>query len=166
MSSVTDIQVGNFYISGNLIPRTGNLTLVGNLVPVNGTLNIFGNIANSTTGTVSIQGNVQCTGDVIGFNTLSDGRLKKNVQPLTDCLEIINALQPVNFTWKENIFNEAKGGTDDIGMIAQHVELVAPLVTKKVVFEGEEYSTINYEKLVPYLIGAIQELSLRLGLRP
>jgi hypothetical protein len=160
--SLTDIQVGNFYISGNLIPRTGNLTLVGNLVPANGTLNIFGNVASGTTGTVNIVGNIQCTGDVIGFNTLSDGRLKDNVHQLDNCLSIINALKPINYTWKENIFNESKSGTEDVGMIAQDVELIAPLVTKKVVFEGVEYSTIRYEKLVPYLIGAIQELSLRL----
>lgn len=159
--SLTDIQVANFYISGNLIPRNGNLTLAGNLIPSSGTLNINGNIS-STTGSVSVNGNIICTGDVIGFNTLSDGRLKDNVCKLEHCLDIINSLRPVQYTWTSNVFNQSKVGTSDVGMIAQDVELIAPVVTKKVVFEGTEYSTIQYEKLVPYLIGAIQELSLRL----
>ena len=153
--SLTDIQVGNFYIAGNLIPISGNLS-------------IFGNVTNQLTGTVNFSGNIQCTGDVIGFGNLSDERMKKNIENLkpNECLNVINLLKPVTFDWRDDIFNQSKCGTPDVGMIAQDVSNVAPLVTCKIEHEGEEYMGVNYEKLVPYLIGAIQELSSSLRLVP
>jgi hypothetical protein len=117
---------------------SSNIVVTGNLSTVAGTLDVFGN--------------VYCTGDVIGFGQLSDRRLKDNVRPLSNCLAAINGLNPVRFNWNDEDFNSFRKGREDIGLIAQET-----LADVKGEFNG--YQTVNYEKLVPFLIGAVQELS-------
>jgi hypothetical protein len=119
------------FISSNVLV-TGNLSAVG--------------------GNLGVIGNVYCTGDVIGFGQLSDQRLKENVRPLSNCLAAINGLNPVRFNWNDEEFNKFRRGREDIGLIAQET-----LAEVKGEFNG--YQTVNYDKLVPFLIGAVQELS-------
>jgi hypothetical protein len=52
---------------------------------------------------------------------------------------------------------------NDFGLIAQEVEKVIPeIVTNTTLLQtgdDEEYKTISYERLVPFLIQSIQELN-------
>jgi hypothetical protein len=112
----------------------------------------------ATTGSLRVVGNIVSTGDVTGFAQLSDRRLKKDFEPLSNCLELVMGLNPVEFTWNEQEINWYRQGHRDIGLIAQEVP---EIVTGN--FDG--YRTVRYDRLVPYLIGAIQELSLRLNPR-
>ena len=100
------------------------------------------------------------TGDIAAFGSVSDARLKSNVVGLAhaSCLDTVSRLRPVEFDWNSNCFNDDYKGTHDFGLIAQEVAEVLPEATKDCDFVGETYKTIKYERLVPFLIGAIKEL--------
>lgn len=156
------LYVGTTIISGNGTTVTNNFTVLNNFSA--GTL--IGNLLvnNNVIFTpldyyLKIDGNLQCTGDLYGFSSFSDRRLKSNIKNLQGCLGIVNSLRPVEFYWNDETPNESKKGTRDTGLIAQEV---TDIVNEVGGTDGE-YCLVKYEKLVPYLIGAIQELSLRLG---
>lgn len=126
-----------------------------------------GNVGIGTTlplAKLSVQGNIIASGDVGGFGTASDARLKANIRPLNDALDTLNKLQPVEYNWRDDIFNEEKRGTPDVGFIAQDLAPVLPLVLRTLRFPNapEDYQGIAYEKIVPYLVKAVQELSSQL----
>jgi len=103
-----------------------------------------------------------CTGDIISFGSLSDRRLKKNIETIETlkALEIVSRLRAVTFNWREDIFNEEKRNTSDIGFIAQEVEALVPEAVSEYtqIESGEVYKNIKHERLVPYLLSAIQYL--------
>jgi hypothetical protein len=83
------------------------------------------------------------------YNTSSDGRLK-DITGEAKGLEIINALNPVAFTWKSS-------GVKAEGLIAQEVEKLVDHAVSKT--KESEYLQMDYSKLVTPLIKAVQELS-------
>jgi len=93
-------------------------------------------------------GGINTNGSATAFNTSSDARLK-NVLGEAKGLEIVNALNPVNFEWKSD-------GKIQDGLIAQEVEKVFPEAVSEPELEGEWYS-VDYSKLVTPLIKAMQE---------
>ena len=105
-------------------------------------------------------GNLTCTGDIISFGSLSDRRLKKNIETIETlkALDVVSKLRAVTFDWREDIFNESKRNTSDIGFIAQEVEELVPQAVSeyKEINSGEVYKSIKYERLIPYLVGSIQ----------
>ena len=83
----------------------------------------------------------------------SDQRLKTNIKKTTKkCLPIINSIEMVQFDWKNS------GKHEELGLIAQqakkHIPEIAHLIDK--------YYTVDYTKVVPFLIKAVQELSERI----
>jgi hypothetical protein len=84
----------------------------------------------------------------------SDKRLKENIQPLDKGILTLMQLNPVSFTWKKDI-DTLHAGQNDIGFIAQDVEKIVPEVVQT---DGKTgYKTIDYPRLVPILVQAIQE---------
>jgi hypothetical protein len=82
----------------------------------------------------------------------SDARLKDNVQPLDSGIMQLLKLKPVSFTWKSG--SNEPAGKSDIGFIAQDLEKVFPnLVTT----DENGYKGIDYVKLVPVLVKAVQD---------
>ena len=66
-------------------------------------------------------------------------RYKTNLAPYRNGLDVINRLKPITFTWKE-------GGMRDIGLGAEDVEKVEPLLTfrnHKGEIEGVKYSQLS-----------------------
>lgn len=105
-------------------------------------------------------------GDIIGFHSFSDERLKENITNLdsTESLNTILKLQGVNYKWKDSPF---KG--EQIGLIAQQVEEHVPQVIEEHMrIEDDEpdpanvYKTVDYDKLVPLLIESIKTLTARI----
>jgi len=98
-------------------------------------------------------------GDVTAFNNFSDARLKEDVVNIDKCLDKIQELRPVEFTWKQDIRNKTKRGKRDVGMIAQEAVEVFPLAHKIVQDPDtkEDIHTLKYERFVPLLIGALKE---------
>jgi hypothetical protein len=89
---------------------------------------------------------------------LSDQRLKENIRDLDEGLDVVMALKPRKFDWKEG---KGAGTKDARGFIAQEFEAVLPDMIdewKDPAPEGEEpYKSVN-ANLIPTLVKAIQEL--------
>ena len=107
-------------------------------------------------------GNLTVTGDITGFGNLSDIRLKTNVIDIAqmESLRVVNALRPVTFDWKNDIFNESKRGTSDAGFIAQELEQVIPYAVSDYTISDTTYKNIKFERILPYLVGSIQKLTI------
>jgi hypothetical protein len=87
----------------------------------------------------------------VAFNTSSDERLKENIIDASPQLDIIKQVQVREFDWKKN-------GNHQVGMIAQELNNIIPeVVTVGGESESENPWAVDYGKLTPYLIKAIQE---------
>jgi len=95
---------------------------------------------------------IRCVGDVVAFYS-SDKRLKDNITPIENSLEKVGKLKGYEFDWNDN--QEVYEG-HDVGVIAQEVEAVVPEIVETRKHDG--YKAVKYEKLVPLLINAINEL--------
>jgi len=95
---------------------------------------------------------IRCTGDVVAFYS-SDERLKDNITPIENSLEKVGQLKGYEFDWNDN--QEVYEG-HDVGVIAQEVEKVVPEIVETREHDG--YKAVKYEKLVPLLINAVNEL--------
>jgi hypothetical protein len=88
---------------------------------------------------------------------ISDIRLKENIRDLNDGLDVVMALKPRKFDWKEGKGANIKNAR---GFIAQEFEQVLPDMIeewKDPAPEGEEpYKAVN-ANLIPTLVKAIQE---------
>jgi hypothetical protein len=100
-------------------------------------------------------GTVYATSTTI--TAISDQRLKENIRDLDDGLDIVMALKPRKFDWKEGKGANIKNAR---GFIAQEFETVLPDMIetwRDPAPEGEEpYKAIN-ANLIPTLVKAIQE---------
>lgn len=85
------------------------------------------------------------------FNSTSDASLKTNVSVIENALDIVNQLEGVNFNWKDS-------GKASIGVIAQQVEEVVPVVVNT---GSDGIKRVSYDSLIPILIEAIKELSAK-----
>lgn len=117
-------------------------------------------------------GEIRATNNIVSF--YSDIRLKTNIELITNALSKLNSLNGVTFNPNEVAaiygFTDTK---EQVGVIAQEVELVLPQVVVAAPFDtgynngieysisGQNYKTVQYEKLVPLLIEAIKELAIK-----
>lgn len=116
--------------------------------------------ANGTTkGSLDTSGNFVVSSNITAYGSPSDRNLKENIQPLTNSLEKVKALQGVSFDWKkETAEHTMVGMTHDIGLIAQNVQEVLP----ELVREGEDgFLSLRDRGLVAVLIEAIKELNAK-----
>ncbi|MCA9382686.1 tail fiber domain-containing protein, partial [Candidatus Dojkabacteria bacterium] len=168
------IEAGENYESNNLTLRTYNN---GNIVidnATNGTIATFKGTGNVGIGTTSpnqaleVNGRIRMntwtadgttavyynssTGD-IGIQS-SDERLKKNITPINNALEIINGFSGYTFNWK----NQDNTDPKTVGVIAQEVQQVMPELTYSFVGEdGQIYFGVHYDKIAPVLLQGIKE---------
>jgi hypothetical protein len=88
----------------------------------------------------------------------SDSRLKTNVETLSDSLDSLLKLEPVEFDWKEITpeyqFFVEKGITHSIGFIAQQVKAVIPQLVH---LRSDGYYTIDYPRINAVLVEGIKE---------
>jgi hypothetical protein len=117
-----------------------------------------------TTG-LQVTGTGTFTGEVTAY--YSDRRLKENVKIIDNALTKVLSLNGITYTPNEIA---ASFGYDRniklVGLFADEVEVVLPEATRPAPFDqdenggsksGENYKTIQYEKLVPLLVEAIKE---------
>ena len=105
-------------------------------------------------------GSITMTGANCAYNTSSDRNLKENIVDASSQLNIIKNLQVREFDWKTN-------SRHDVGLIAQelheHIPNVVTVGSDKKDKRG--FTTpwsVDYGKLTPYLIKAVQELDARI----
>lgn len=97
--------------------------------------------------------NVEWGSQHVLWSEPSDSRLKTNIQKsTTKGLDIINQLEMVQFDWKNS------GKHERLGVIAQQAIKHIPNMAKI----SNNYYTVDYSKVVPFLIKAVQELSERI----
>ena len=103
-------------------------------------------------------GSITTNGTTTAFNQTSDYRLKTNIRPLSNALDVISLMKPVRFNFKTDL------KTDVDGFIAHELQDVVPLAVhgKKDAMNAD--GTINAQGvdsafLIPYLVAGIQELS-------
>ena len=96
-------------------------------------------------------GSITSGGSSTVYNTSSDYRLKENIETMQNGLERLNKLNPVKFTWKET-------GEETEGFIAHEVdEIFGDAVSGEK--DGEVMQGMDYGRITPLLVKAIQELS-------
>ena len=116
---------------------------------------------------------IATTGDVIAY--YSDMRLKKNIVPIDDALEKLMGLS--TFTYEANEVAESLGyktGERNTGFSAQEVKAILPEVIRLAPCDigetnevtkvtesktGENYMTLLYDKMLPFVVKALQEES-------
>jgi len=96
------------------------------------------------------------------FPTSSDIRFKKKITPLENSLEKIKKLQGVKYEWNEFVNSRRDGyklNVPIIGLIAQDVEKVIPEIIDlwKLSDDCQDARSIEYPRLIPFLIEAIKE---------
>ena len=128
---------GNYFNPEMVIDATGNIG-VGNKFPDY---------------KLDVKGSGNFTGELTAS---SDARFKENISSLDDALKVINTLNPVSYDFKSTEFPDMNFSEERrYGLIAQEVEKILPtLVSKK---GEEEYRSLNYIDLIPFLIKALQE---------
>jgi hypothetical protein len=108
-------------------------------------------------------GNIQTNGSSTTYGTSSDYRLKENIVELTDALSVVDAIRPVQYTWKDN---------PDVGLetgvIAHELQGIIPhavIGEKDAVNEDGSIKPqqVDYSLLTPYLVAAIKELKAEIA---
>jgi hypothetical protein len=150
-----------------------------------GTMIAFQNIAGTQIGSITGTGSV-------AYNTSSDYRLKENVVPMTGSIDRLKALKPSNFNFiadanitvdgflaheAQEVVPECATGTKDAmtdrgnitdvdnNIIEENVIETTELQEGQVwtkTGEVEDYQGIDQSKLVPLLVGALQEAITRI----
>lgn len=170
----TAINANQAPIDRMIINQSGNVG-IGTTTP-DYKLQVNGTIAPETTGqdlgTSSLRwdlygGTITATGDITG-NT-SDKRLKTGIMPIENALAKVGQLN--GFTYLNNELAKELSGLDTTirrtGVFAQDLQEVLPEAVRPAPFDtdengnsisGENYLTVQYEKIVPLLIEAIKDL--------
>lgn len=169
-STVIDAPNIHIYDAGTAAnPPVSGFTVVGDgrlqgSTASDGVLALFYTGANSANTAVSLYRGTSAKGSITTdasgayYNSISDARLKADVQPLQGGLALVNSLRPVTYVMK----NET--GPRHSGLIAQDLLQVVP----ELVFgdpNGLDENgnvlplQVDYAKLIPVLIAAIQELA-------
>jgi hypothetical protein len=160
---------GSMQLSGSVTSANLEVTGLGDIVNLTSTQATMNSLIVTTltagsirTSDIALNGNLVATGDITAFGSLSDIRLKTNIVDIDSesALNTVKSLRPVTFDWKSDIFNESKRGSHDVGFIAQEVEEVVPQAVAEYqeMNSGTFYKNIKHERLIPYLVGAIQKL--------
>ena len=163
-ASVTSLGVGT--ASSGTSGRIDSTTLV---VSSNSRIASLG-IGTDASGTA---GEIRATNQITAF--YSDERLKENIELIPNALDKVMQLRGV--TYNSNKVAESFGYTNkenQVGVLSADVEKVLPEAVKPAPFDimlfenteisksGQNYKTVQYEKLVPLLIEAIKELNIQI----
>ena len=89
----------------------------------------------------------------VSYNTSSDYRLKEKVKTLPNALDRVNKIKPVEFEWK-------KTKSKSEGFLAHELQEICnyAVIGEK---DADSMQQVDYAKLTPILVKAIQELSTK-----
>lgn len=112
-----------------------------------------------TNSSAGLAGYINVSGSVTQYLSISDYRLKENITPITNALETVIKLNPVDYTWKDD-------GKKGQGFIAHELQEVLPqavsLAKDAVDEKGDpSYQGVDTSFLVAMLTKAIQELNAK-----
>ena len=162
------IQFGGTGVSEGITFGTGASTVSANSITERMRISAAGGLSVGTTADAGA-GGIFATGNITAF--YSDERLKNVSGRIENALDKVNSLSGVYYT--NNEVANANGYTStetQVGVLAQQVKDVLPEIVKPAPFDldengnsksGENYMTVQYERLVPLLIEAIKELTAK-----
>jgi hypothetical protein len=96
------------------------------------------------------RGSIVSNGTNTLYNTSSDQRLKENIKDAESSLSLVGDLQVRQFDWK------SCNSHQNYGFVAQELAIIAPEALHQP-SDPEEMMAVDYSKLVPMLVKAIQE---------
>ena len=169
----------NFTVNGNTTlgnASSDTITMTGKLGSVtmnNGAtiVNTNANLLTITEATTAFSGEITATGDITAYS--SDKRLKTDIEVIESPLEKVKQLSGFTYNWnKENCTAAGFESNDEkqVGVFAQDVQKVIPEAVKLAPFDrdeygasksGDNYLTVQYEKIVPLLIESNKALLKR-----
>ena len=126
----------------------------------------------TTAGAINASGAITSTGNIIAY--YSDKRLKDINSEIENGLAVVRHL--TGYRYSPNALAQQFGYDPDkteVGLLAQDVQLYVPEAVCLAPFDtdengnsksGQNYLTIQYERLVPVLLQAIKELEARVAL--
>ena len=118
------------------------------------------------TGPSMVSGQILASNDITAFS--SDKRLKETIVPIQDPLSKLNKVSGYTYRWNIDKCNQVGFKPVDIpevGVLAQEINEVLPEAIKQAPFDrdkdgnsasGDNYLTVQYEKIVPLLIECIK----------
>ena len=121
-----------------------------------------------TAGNLNANGTIVCNNDIWAF--ASDKRLKENIQPIKDALSKLHQITGILYNFTEEAHQLAGLDTTrtHMGVFAQDAQKVAPETVGPAPFDtdrktgesisGENYLTVQYDKLIALVIEAVKEL--------
>ena len=136
---------------------------------------IFKTSGGNITGNVGVSGAVNVTGAITATSSItanySDIRLKDIKGNIVSALAKVLSLNGISYTANETAQRYGYSAeTPEVGLIAQEVQVILPEVIKLAPFDtvtnadgsiysksGENYITIQYERIIPLLVEAIKE---------
>jgi len=123
-------------------------------------------LATTATG-IAVTSAITATGEITSYS--SDGRLKTNVNPIENPLDILDKINGVTFMWRDGVeelgFKPSR--QKEHGFIAQNIQTNFPEGVAPAPFDrdgkgesisGDDYLTVKPEKLIPLLVEGIKEL--------
>lgn len=120
-------------------------------------------------------GSLYIPGDIVAY--WSDRRLKENLRPIgSEASEILSKLTAYRFNWNDKVEKfkiGVKPGKEEIGLIAQEVQAILPdavtvnKTSAKLDSKGDQidgdYLTINWNKITPLLVQALNDTTRELN---
>lgn len=162
---------GDPYFRMNIIPTTEATILCANdavatfvpvVVGVNaGSIRVLPTGPTLINGTSSVGGyNLQVFGTGVwaqgSYVNGSDARIKDNVAPLESCLDVVKAMRPVTYQYKESYSDDQ---SVQPGFVAQDLQeaMAGKNYLEGVVKDDQRNLNVAYQNLIPILTKAMQE---------
>jgi len=157
---------GGYGVAGQTLTSNGSSVYWSN--GISSTSNIQVNSLGVGTAASGTTGEIRATNQITAY--YSDKRLKTDIVPISNPIDKIMSISGV--TYRSNEIAASYGYTDDseqVGVIAQEIEAVLPQIIRPAPFDtdyvdgklvsrsGENYKTVQYEKIIPLLIEAIKD---------
>lgn len=145
---------GNYLVFGGLGNYVGFYFFTNSNVTSN--INNYSNRMYWGTSGVTMEGNFVATGEITAYAT-SDIRLKTDITHLS-AIDVVRRMNVVEYNWNETALQlKADKTVHGYGLIAQELEQLVPEAVSHSMFNAD-YLGIDYTKLVPFALSAIQEV--------
>tara|TARA_R100001530_G_scaffold40861_2_gene31419 strand:+ start:14244 stop:15002 length:759 start_codon:yes stop_codon:yes gene_type:complete len=111
-------------------------------------------------GTSGASGELRATDEVTAF--YSDDRLKDKLGPIKDALDKVATLEGFYYKPNKTCLELGYKDKENVGLSAQKVQKILPHAVARAPID-DKYLTIKYDKVVPLLVNAINELVVEMG---
>lgn len=113
-------------------------------------------ISGTANGTIAASGNITAQGEITAY-AASDIRLKTDITHLS-AIDVVRRMNVVEYNWNKTALQlKADKTVHGYGLIAQELEQLVPEAVSHSMFNAD-YLGIDYTKLVPFALSAIQEV--------